>query len=192
MITEAQYESSAKLIGVEPAVIKAVAEVESNSEGFLEDGKPKILFEPHIFWKQLRRSGIKPENHVKGNQDILYPTWQPGKYGPVNEQYDRLNRAILINREAALSSASWGKFQIMGFNYNKCDCGSLDDFISCMSKSEDEHLRIFICYIKSTLLDDELRACDWKGFARAYNGVFYSRNDYDKKLKAAYLKFKNT
>jgi N-acetylmuramidase len=190
MITESQFNKSAKKLGVDPAVIKAVAEVESNGEGFLQDGKPKILFEPHIFWKQLRRKGITPEKHVRGNEDILYPIWQSGKYGPVSKQHDRLNRAIKINREAALSSASWGKFQIMGFNCSKCDCSSVEDFVTRMSTTEDEHLNAFVCYIKNTYLDDELRALDWKGFARGYNGALYWKNNYDKKLHAAYLKFK--
>ena len=35
MITEIQFEKSAFTLGVEPAVIKAVAEVESNGEGFI-------------------------------------------------------------------------------------------------------------------------------------------------------------
>src|SRR5687768_5069995 len=106
MISEIQFEKSAFSPGVEPAVIKAVAEVESNDEGFLLNGQLKILFEPHIFWKQLRLKGIKPELHLQGNEDILYPTWKPGKYGPVSKQHDRLNRAAKIDREAALLSAS--------------------------------------------------------------------------------------
>lgn len=191
MITESQFAKSAKLIGVEPAVIKAVAEVESNGEGFLSDGKPKILFEPHIFWKQLRQKGIKPEKHAAQNADILYPIWQAGKYGPISKQHDRLNRAIKIDKEAALRSASWGKFQIMGFNCSKCNCDGVESFVKRMSVSEDEHLNIFICYIKNAFLDDELIAHDWKGFARAYNGEFYWKNNYDKKLQAAYLKYKN-
>lgn len=190
MITETGFVTSAQLLGVEPAVIKAVAEVESNGEGFLSDGKPKILFEPHIFWKQLRQRNIQPESYTKGNEDILYPTWQPGKYGPISKQHDRLNRAIKINREAALSSSSWGRFQIMGFNCKICNCISVEKFVERMSLNEDEHLNIFVCYVKSTFLDDELRAHDWKGFARAYNGKFYFKNNYDKKLQAAYLKYK--
>ena len=189
MITESQYAKSAALLGVEPAVIKAVAEVESRGDGLLPDGKPKILFEPHIFWKELIKRSIRPESHVSGNEDILYAKWQPGKYGPVSKQLERLNRAIKINRPAALSSASWGKFQIMGFNCDKCDCSSVEDFVSRMSLNEDEHLSTFICYLKSTSLDAKLRAHDWKGFARAYNGKSFLENKYDTKLAAAYLKF---
>ncbi|HTE24167.1 N-acetylmuramidase family protein [Flavitalea sp.] len=189
MITANQFEKSAFTLAVEPAVIKAVAEVESNGEGFLADGKVKILFEPHIFWKQLRQKGIKPELHQKGNEDILYPIWKPGKYGPVSKQHDRMNRAAAIDREAALLSSSWGKFQIMGFNYRKCDCDSVEAFITRLKSGEDEHLSTFISYIKNTFLDDELRSRDWKSFARSYNGPLYWKNNYDKKLHLAYEKF---
>ena len=189
MITESQFAKCASDLGVSPAVIKAVAEVESNGSGFLLNGQPKILFEPHIFWKMLRKKQIRPESHVKGNEDILYPVWTPGKYGPVSKQHDRLQRAIKINREAALNSASWGKFQIMGFNCSKCDCKGIEEFVERMSTSEDEQLALFTCYIKNTFLDDELRNLDWRGFARAYNGALYWKNNYHNKLQAAYLKY---
>jgi hypothetical protein len=189
MITEIQFEKSAFALGVEPAVIKAVAEVESNGEGFLADGNVKILFEPHIFWKQLRQKGINPELHQRGNEDILYPIWKPGKYGPVSKQHERMNRAAAINREAALLSSSWGKFQIMGFNYRKCNCDTVEEFISRLQSSEDEHLTTFICYIENTFLDDELKAHDWKSFSRSYNGPLYWKNNYDKKLQLAFEKF---
>lgn len=189
MITEFQFQKCATDLRVQPAVIKAVAEVESNGHGFLPDGKPKILFEPHIFWKLLRRKKIDPAAHVRGNEDILYPVWKPGKYGPVSKQHDRLNRALQINREAALWSASWGKFQVMGFNYDKCNCANVEDFVARMSTSEDEQLSLFTCYIKNALLDDELRNLDWKGFARAYNGALYWKNNYDRKLQAAFAKY---
>jgi len=39
--------------GVEPAVILAIQQVESGGNGFFSDGRPKILFEGHIFWKEL-------------------------------------------------------------------------------------------------------------------------------------------
>jgi peptidoglycan hydrolase-like protein with peptidoglycan-binding domain len=37
-------------LGVEVAAIKAVYVIESRGKGFLPDGRPKILFEGHIFW----------------------------------------------------------------------------------------------------------------------------------------------
>lgn len=189
MISENQFNDSALLIKVEVAAIKAVAEVESSGDGFLPDGKPKILFEPHIFWKQLRLRGIDPTLFMEENPDILYPKWKPGAYGPVSKQHDRLQRAAKINREAALQSASWGRFQIMGFNWKDCGCAVLQDFIDAMYRSEDEHLRLFTNYIRSSHLDDELRGRDWAGFALAYNGPMYRKNNYHIKLKTAYDNF---
>ncbi|HYO20918.1 MAG TPA: N-acetylmuramidase family protein, partial [Flavisolibacter sp.] len=120
MITDNQFTASAKALNVEVAAIKAIAEVESSGDGFLADGKPKILFEPHIFWKQLRQKGIDPNLFMEENADILYPTWKPGAYGPVSKQHERMEKAARINRDAALLSASWGRFQIMGFNWKAC------------------------------------------------------------------------
>jgi hypothetical protein len=191
MITEQQFAMTAGKLNVEIAVIKAVAFVESNGEGFLADGKPKILFEPHIFWKQLRRKGISPTLFMEEAEDILYPTWKPGAYGPVSKQHERLARATKIDREAALNSASWGKFQIMGFNWSLCGAASLEDFVNKMYISEDEHLSCFTNYIISTHLDDELKAHDWAGFARSYNGPLYTRNKYDTKLREAFLLYSN-
>lgn len=190
MITEQQFAASAALLKIEVAAIKAVAEVESSGEGFLSDGKPKILFEPHIFWKQLRTKGIDPNLFMEENPDILYPTWKSGAYGPVSKQHDRLERASKINREAALLSASWGRFQIMGFNWKLCGSASLQDFINDMFKDEDSQLKCFTNYIKSTFLDDELRNHDWAGFARGYNGPQYVKNRYDVKLRTAFQKYK--
>src|ERR1700730_9648876 len=120
MITDNDFQAAAKTIGCEVAVIHSVESVESGGAGFLKDGSVVILFEPHIFWKELLKRGIDPKAHVSGNEDILYPVWGTKPYGPVTEQWSRLNRAMQIHREAALCSASWGRFQIMGFNYTAC------------------------------------------------------------------------
>lgn len=190
MISECQYELSAKTLNVDVAAIKAVAEVESNGGGFFADGKPVVLFEPHIFWKELRKRGFKPENYAKTYSDILYPVWGSKPYGKISEQHRRLDKAGKIDRDSALCSASWGKFQIMGFNWKKCGCNSLQEFVNAMYESEDSHLLLFTNYIKNSYLDDELRNKDWKGFARGYNGALYWKNAYDTKLKNAYNKYK--
>lgn len=208
MITEEQYKQCATSLAVDVATIKAVAHVESGGEGFLPTGEPKILFEPHVFWKELKKRAYDPNKFARQkitvtingkkvvmpcdnvNDPILYPIWVPGLYGPSSKQHKRLQRASEIDREAALSSASWGKFQILGNNWRLCDCATLQDFINAMYESEDKHLELFTDYIQNTYLDDELRAKDWAGFARGYNGPLYYKNSYDKKLKAAYQAFK--
>jgi hypothetical protein len=190
MITENQYQLSAKELGVDIATIKAVAEVESYGDGFLESGEPKILFEPHVFWDQLKKKGISSEDHTKGNEDILYPKWGMKPYGKVSEQHDRLQKAVKIDREAALMSASWGRFQIMGYNYKSLDYPDLQSFINSMYESEDEHLKSFVKYVEVNNLSKFLQKKDWISFSRKYNGPGFAKNKYPEKLAKAYEKFR--
>ncbi len=185
MISEQQFIESAKRIGCSVAAIQAVAEVESSGGGFLPTGEVKILFEPHIFWKELRAKGITPVI-----SDICYPKWGTKPYGKSSQQHARLQKAVAIDREAALRSASWGLFQICGFNHKTCGCATIQEFINKMMESEDSQLALFTEYIINSHLDDELKGLDWKGFARMYNGPAYAKNQYDTKLAKAYNKYK--
>lgn len=190
MVTEQQYKDAAKILGIETAAIKAVAEIEAPRGGFDAQGRLTILFEPHIFWKELRKRNIDPSKLQKKNPDLLSPVWNPKLYGKFSIQWDKMNRARLINEDAALSSASYGAFQIMGFNYKSCGFNTVKAFVTDLEKGEANQLNAFCNYIKSVMLDDELRNKDWKGFARGYNGPSYWKNLYDSKLNKAYLKYK--
>lgn len=191
MITEKAFRDSARIIGCDTAAVKAVAKVESGGSGFLASGEPVILFEPHIYFRELKKIDIDPLFYMKDPQyaDIIYPVWGTKPYGPSSKQHERLARAASINRDAALKSASYGKFQILGVNYKMCGCKTIQEFVNAMYKSEDEHLRLFTNYILSAGLDDELRYKDWRGFARGYNGPLFARNSYDKKMANAYNSF---
>ena len=191
MITEQAFKDSATLLGVEPAVIKAVAEVESSGDGFLPTGHPKILFEPHKFWQQLKARGIDPTK-ITGASDILYKDWGSKPYGKNSAQPERLERAIKINKDAALSSASWGKFQVMGFNYELAGFATLDAFVAAMHIDEDQHLHAFVNFVKNKNLVQYLVTKNWPKFAEGFNGSGYKQNKYDEKLAAAYNKFKGS
>jgi hypothetical protein len=189
MVTEQQYKDAAKKLGIETAAIKAVAEIEAPRGGFDAQGRLTILFEPHIFWKQLRLRNIDPAKLQAKNPDLLSPVWNPKLYGKFSIQWDKMARAKAINEEAALYSASYGAFQIMGFNHKTCGFDTVRGFVEDLSMGEVNQLNAFCTYIKSVMLDDELRHKDWKGFARAYNGPAYWKNQYDTKLQKAYQKY---
>lgn len=192
MLSKEQYKTEADLLGCQTEAVMAVASVESNGHGFLSDGQPKILFEGHIFWKQLLKAGINPESIQKGNEDILYPVWNVAVVRPLYnmDQYQRLNKAKTINAEAALKSASWGAFQIMGFNYSACGYASVDMFVAAQS-DEFSQLQCFSNFIKSDHLNVNLAHLDWAGFALGYNGKGYQANNYDTKLRDTYNSYKN-
>lgn len=188
-LKEADITSIATQLGVEVPAIKAVYEVESKGSGFLPDGRPKILFEGHIFWAQLKKRGKDPIQFSNSNEDILFPKWTKAYYKGNALEYERLSRAKSIDYEAALASASWGTFQIMGFNYKACGHDSILNYINSCYSSEGEHLKAFANFITSVGLLTYLKNKDWAAFAKGYNGAEYKQNNYDGKLATAYAKY---
>lgn len=190
-LTNEDFTQIAELLGCEPAALKAVQQVETGGRGgFFSPGKPAILFEGHIFWTQLKKRGSNPEDYVKGNENILYPKWEKGHYKGGIGEYDRLEQARKINREAADASASWGMFQIMGFNYAACGEESIESFVRSMCESEFKQLLLTANFIKkNSQMLQALQARDWAVFAKCYNGPAYAQNSYDVKLEAAYQKY---
>lgn len=126
------------------------------------------LFSYLFIFQQLRHCSIYP--HVTGTRP----------------EYDRLDRAKAIHADAALESASWGLFQIMGFHWKNLDYPSVKNFVELMYQSEGEQLVAFGRFLKANSLVDHLRNHDWAKFARGYNGSAYKRNRYDEKLAQAY------
>lgn len=175
---------------VKPYVLEAVASVESNGSGFLSSGEPKILFEPHVFWRCLTKLGIDPNKHTEGNKDILYKVWKLGSYGKYSEQHDRLQRAVEINREAALMACSWGAFQVLGENYKSLGYATIQELVND-AYTEHGQVRMFVRFLKSNHLVDELERQDFKTFALQYNGKSAAKNGYASKMRAAADKFKN-
>ncbi len=181
-LSAAAIARAAQALRCDEAAVRAVIDVESRG-GFLRDGRPKILFERHYFHRLT--GGV----HSAAHPDISARRW--GGYGPARGQYDRLARAIALDRDAALRSASWGAFQIMGDNHAAAGFDDVEAFVAAMMAGEDAHLAAFVAFVRANGLDDALRRHDWAGFARRYNGPLYRRNRYDTKLAAAHRKHAN-
>lgn len=176
--------------GLEPALVRAVWEVEANGNGFFANGKPAILFEAHIFWGQLQLQGINPNEVYSGNENILSPSWNRALYIGGEAEYNRLEQAKAINETAALRSASWGAFQIMGFNHRFCGFDNVQDFVEAMHQNEAQQLKAFGMFIVNNNLLGHLRNKNWAGFALGYNGAGFAQNQYHIKLANAYFKYK--
>jgi len=187
-ITYSQYQNIATQLKVDTASVLAISKVESKGDGFLADGRPKILFEGHIFWKQLIAVGKNPKDFERGNENILYPHFDRTKYLGGVKEYDRQERAAKIDQKAALLSASYGAFQIMGFNYAQCGFTSIEAFVASM-KDEALQLLAFAQFIKKNGLLKDLQEKNWSNFARKYNGNAYKENKYDTKLQEQYDNF---
>ena len=182
VLTGNDLKQAAKTLHCEVACIYAVADVESVGNGFLPSGRPKILFEAHIFsrFTHHRFDNINPR--------VSSASWDPSLYRGGEQEYERLKSAMILNRAAALKSTSWGRFQMMGFHYSSSGLGTLELFIQAMFESEAKQLEAFVHFLQHQRLDGDLRAKRWTAFAEHYNGPGYASNQYDQKLKAAYAK----
>ncbi|TXH53813.1 MAG: N-acetylmuramidase family protein [Desulfurellales bacterium] len=180
-LTEQDYEQAALDLLCDVPAIKAVVEVEAPRGGFLSDGRPVILFERHKFFQFTKGA------YYATHPDICNP--ERGGYVGGAGEWARYERAAALDANAAALSASWGKFQIMGFNYERAGFATVGEFVAAMCESEQQHLQAFVAFIRAQGLDDDLRSRNWATFARIYNGPKYRENQYDEKMAAAYAKY---
>lgn len=180
-LTNEDYCRASKRLRCDVAAVKAVASVESASNGFYDDGFPVILFERHLFKK-----------HTGGRFTAKYPaiSGPAGNYGAAGQhQRNKFNLAFSLDSEAAMKACSWGKFQILGENHHVCGYSTVGAFVDAMKAGEPQQLDAFVSFVIGNHLAEHLRNRDWKAFARGYNGAGYRKNAYDTKLATAYARF---
>ena len=184
-LSEDDLKEFAAKYGLELAAVKAVNEVESSGKGFLLDGRPRILFEGHIFWKQLKNKGIDPNSLLsEKSKNVLYSKWTKKFYEGGKQEYDRLEKAAGLSdddsvHDAAFESASYGSFQIMGFHFKSLGYPSVDSFVSHMYTHEKAHLEAFGKFCTANNLTRHLKSKNWEAFARGYNGPGFKDNKYE-------------
>ena len=166
---------------VHAAELWAVLTVETRGCGFLPDRRPLILFERHYFSRLT--------HHMFDAQapDISQP--KRGGYRGGAQEYVRLERAMELDPNAALRSASWGLAQVMGDNCKAAGYVDVDEMVADFVASENAQLKGMASFIATTGADRHLRAHNWPAFAAAYNGPAYAENSYDERLRAAHQKY---
>ena len=169
-----------KEIKVSRNEIQAILDMETSGSGFDSKGRPKMLFEPHIFYRELSSE----ERDQAILQGLAYAKWGEQPYP--KDSYPKLERAMDINENIALRSASWGLGQVMGFNHKVVGYSSARDMVAAFLDDEETQLKAMIKFIAWRGLDTKLRGHDWRGFARGYNGPQYAKYNYHLKLEEAF------
>ncbi|MGR6474435.1 N-acetylmuramidase domain-containing protein [Pseudomonas juntendi] len=202
LLKNADMVRAADRLGVPLAAVYALNEVESKGRGFLDNGKPVILYERHIMYARLQkiRQPYADQDALDQMTDRLrqradelanqYPALVNPKFGGYvggTAEHQRLTQARMIDDQAALESCSWGAFQVMGFHWERLGYASVQAFVEAMSRSESDQLEAFVRYIEAdpTLLK-ALKSLKWAKVAELYNGPDYKRNLYDVKLQRAF------
>lgn len=163
-------EKTAKRLDWPAKAFATVVEVESNGKAFAKVGDkmlPLILFEPHVFFRCLpkaKRKEAMDRNLARPKWgDLPYPKSQSARYG-------QLERAKTIHSEAAYMACSWGVGQVLGENSAWLGFPTAQALAEQAMKSIDGQLDLMARFITKRGLVDELKARDWRGFARLYNG----------------------
>lgn len=184
-LVKADFEVVAGRLGAEWEAVAAVAEVESGPlGGFGSDGRLIILFERHLFSRK-----------TNSQYDAAHPTISnrtPGGYPRTQaERWLQLEQAYALDPEAALQSASYGRFQVLGQNYSNLSMANAHEYVAKLARSERDQLEAFEGFVRANGLADELQRKDWAGFASRYNGPAYAQNQYDTKMAQAYQRLKS-
>ena len=188
LLKQSDLVAASQKLGVDIASVMAVNEVESLGSGFIRPGQPRILFERHVFYRQLRSRKIDTAPLQKRYPGIVNPS--RGGYAGGRSEYTRLAVAVDIHRDSAYESASWGAFQIMGFHWKLLGFDSPQDFVDYASSDEAAQLDMFVRFIMAdSNLHKALQGKKWSTFARLYNGPAYAENLYDVKMARAYKRY---
>jgi hypothetical protein len=177
-VTPEDIATLASRLGCSEKQIRAVAKVESAGSGFDIHGRPKILFERHIFYRLT--NGKFPAtsfNQSKGG-------------GYDQDSWDKLTRAAAYDVDAAFASASWGKFQVLGSHWKALGYASPLEMAYSAVTGEAAHFEMLARYVEHFELEQAIRQLstdpdDNEMFARLYNGPAFRRFAYHLKLAAA-------
>jgi hypothetical protein len=177
-VTDADIATLATRLGCSVKQLKAVAKVESGGSAFDRFGRPKILFERHLF-------------HRFTGGRFGQTAWSNPKGGGYNEDsWDKLTRAACQDVGSAFAAISIGKFQVLGTHWDLLGYPSALEMAYTAVTSEAAHYEMLARYIEVNRLTAALKALSTDpernvAFARAYNGPAFKRFQYDVKLAQA-------
>lgn len=187
LLQRADLLRAAQRLDLPLATVYAVNEVESLGEGFLANGRAKILYERHQMRRQLQSNRPDLDIEALALRTPNLVNAKPGGYAGGTAEWQRLGHARQIDDPSALESTSWGAFQIMGYHWPRLGYASAADLVAAMGRSESAQFDAFVRFIETDpALHKALRARKWAQFARRYNGPAYAQNLYDVKLARAY------
>lgn len=166
-------------LGCSEDTIHAVLDVEARGSGFDDHGRPTMLFEPHVFYRNLK--GAEQDRAVRAG--LAYPKWRRNY---PKDSYPRLEAARAINAESAYRAASWGLSQILGENFKEAGFPSAAAMVEACCESEGRQLAMMATLMRAWGLQTALRNRQWATIARRWNGPGYADNHYDTRLAARF------
>jgi hypothetical protein len=177
-VTDADIATLATRLGCSVKQLKAVAKVESGGSAFDRFGRPKILFERHLF-------------HRFTGGRFGQTAWSNPKGGGYNEDsWDKLTRAACQDVGSAFAAVSWGKFQVLGMHWDHLGYPSALEMAYTTVTSEAAHYEMLARFVEFNGLKEALKKLSTDperniAFASRYNGPAFRKFAYHSKLAEA-------
>ena len=110
----------------------------------------------------------------RGGYDSSHPHLSnrtPGGYPRSQaDRWAQLSEAYALDPEAALQSASYGRFQVLGQNYPNLNKPNAHEYVAKLARSERDQLEAFEGFARANGLNEKLVRKGWAGCARRSNG----------------------
>lgn len=196
-LTQGDIEDAVRLFNnpkITEAHIRTIMEVESNGKPYDSMGHPTFLFEGHVFYSRLEaKSAAKLKTAIA--QGVAFKDWKgPGTYGKtVQIRWKNFQKALAIDEQVAIESASWGIGQVMGYHFKGVGYSSPQEMVEAFADSERQQLFALCNYVITKGLTSALAGfpvmASCRQFALRYNGKLYEKNNYHNKLANAYKRW---
>lgn len=210
-----QLQATADRLGCTSRALAAVIKVECGGLGHgLEHGRPVVRLEVQHLWRRVpaaKREAVDAEFNVAGVavppatatrvlpprgveirawlghqwKDPTTTTWRALHTGQELE-WRALDAACRIDYAAAVCSSSWGLGQVLGADWHSLGFDSPAGFVTAQM-TEAGQLDTMEKYLQASGAATRLKALDWEGFARIYNGPG-AVDHYAGRLEEAYAK----
>lgn len=196
-LTPEDIQTIAKGFGLDPQSLEAFVDAYAPDDGFLPDGRPIVVFQRHLFWKNVvpfYNVGLKRRQFKAiawANRDIMHPTPSPAAAVNHQDEWKKLERAINIHEQAAYQSVLWGRFGLPGEYYLSAGFSDLNAFANAHHKNESEQLRAFLNHLSSIdsggqKLLDHLKNKDLEKFTAGFRGDINLKKIDSEALNAAF------
>lgn len=183
-LAQQDFVNAGAALNVHPANLHAFYTVESSNSGFDENGRLKILYEPHVVSRNTGRrlDGMKfpwvwKDEPIEVNlsygrwihpRNVPKHVWHPYKEGATG-QWEMLATTYELEADA-ICGASYGGFQILGENAKSLGYRDAIDMIETLYENEAAHLEAAVRFLRRKNVLGSLRAGDFHAVERAWNG----------------------
>ena len=123
----------------EPVAIEALR---VGREAFFPSGDPTIRFERPAF----RRL-------TNGRYDSKYPYLSHRNHDAFlngDAEYEKFNKALRLDKTAALCATRWGAFQLSGADHVLAGFVNLRDFVNAMYRDEASQVEAFVAFVRNS------------------------------------------